>query len=183
MKHLFSRASRDLTDCSKNSNRKHHKDHYILSNSTRDATPHCTQANIVYLDRVGNEAHCIQMLRETKRDDCSLVLSMFKVSPEVAKAINNLLWFDPYERTWEVEIIELNCFFCEVCERLGLALGSKISSLKITGRFPSNLLQLFNFSNVSMTLKKVTIQKQFNDYDTLPLKSWLICLHCLKNLH
>ena len=54
---------------------------------------------MVYLDRVGNDAHRIQMLHETESDDCSLVLSRFKVSLEVAKAINNLLSFDSYERT------------------------------------------------------------------------------------
>ena len=180
-KSLFSRTSR-VTDCSKTPNRKRHKDHSVLSNFTRDATPHCPQANMVYLDRVGNDAHCIKLLRETKSDDCSLVLSRFKVSLEVVKAINNLLSRDPYKRTWEVEMIELDCFFCLVCKRLGIALGNKISSLKITGRFPSNLLHPFDFSTVSVTLKKVTIQKEFDNYDTLPLKYWLHRLTSLEEL-
>ena len=75
------------------------------------------------------------MLREADNDDCSLVLYNFDVSPKVARAVRDLLVSDPFDRTWEVEILDMELYSPLVIRYLAQALSGKISTLKINGEF------------------------------------------------
>ena len=122
------------------------------------------------------------MLREADNDDCSLVLYNFDVSPKVARAVRDLLVSDPFDRTWEVEILDMGLYSPLVIWELAHALLGKISSLKIVGKIYNQYIFPCSFEKLSVNLKKVSLKTAFYSLNLAPFISWLTQLKSLEEL-
>ena len=130
----------------------------------------------------GNNTRRIQMLREDDRNNCSLVLCNFDISLKVSRAVRDLLVPNPFDRKWEVEILDLELNSPLVILYLAQALFGKISSIKITGEFPKKFMLPCSFENLSVNLKKVSLKTAFNSLNLVSFISWLTQLKSLEEL-
>ena len=137
---------------------------------------------MVVLDLVGSDNLCIQTLREVNRNDCSLVLCNFDISVEVAGAVRDLLRLDPYDRTWEVEILGLDLTDSMLSSIFSQALAGKISSITVYGEFYPHILDQVSVENLSSTLKHVSLGTLFEIPDVYSMKNWLMQLTSLESL-
>ena len=137
---------------------------------------------MVVLDRVGSDNLRIQTLREAKRDDSSLVLCNFDISVEVAGAVRDLLRLDPFDRTWDVEILGLDLTDTMISSLFSQALAGKISSIKMHGEFYPHILSQISFENLSETLKHVSLGTLFEIPDVYSMSNWLMQLTSLESL-
>ena len=113
------------------------------------------------------------MLREADRNDCSLVLCNFDISLNVARAVRDLLVSDPFDRTWEVEIFNLEIYSREVLVELVQALSGTISSLSYNGWLFISL-KFAKLTFPPKKLKKFCLQNVFHPIDPCLLSSWMM---------
>ena len=68
---------------------------------------------------------------------------------------------DTFDRTWELEILDLKLYSLLVIRELAQALLGKISSIKINGEFSRKFLIPYFFEKLLVNLKKVSLKTAF----------------------